>query len=219
MENEILFERLIDAIKTPDWWTIGVTSVIAIINVVIMVWIAWKQYKLQKQQIYIQEYTINNKLYSLVKEMDIIINVNLLHLLVCYCSFPKILDNFCFKKIEKVSKCIDELAANRTDFELKFSEGADVVFAYERILEIIRSIYQSFSLNHSDKNLEQVKLLVSTQDIWKDDNKVMEIFLLLFDDENEISSIKLMLQSYIEKKSYLKNYYLLDKIRNRCYGG
>ncbi len=219
MENEILFERLIDAIKTPDWWTLGITSVITIANVCIMVYLGWMQYKLQKQQVCIQEYPVNQRLYSLVREMDIIIHIDLLHLLVYYPSSPKMLDDFCFNKIEKISKCIDELGANRIDFELKFSEGKDIVFVYECILGTIRSIYQSFCLNHSDKNLEQVKFLVSTQDIWKDDNKIMEIFLLLFDDENEISSIKLRLQNYIEKKSYLKNYYLLDKIRNRCYGG
>ena len=41
-----------ETVNRPDWWTIGITAV----NAVIMVWLGWKQYKLQKQQNKIQEY-------------------------------------------------------------------------------------------------------------------------------------------------------------------
>ena len=64
-ETKILFEQLIDtinanrsgmdkiveAINSPDWWTIGITAV----NAVIMVWLGWKQYKLQQQQAILQK--------------------------------------------------------------------------------------------------------------------------------------------------------------------
>ena len=55
-ETKILFEQLIEAINSPDWWTIGITSIIALINAGFLAWLGWRQYKLQKQQNKIQEY-------------------------------------------------------------------------------------------------------------------------------------------------------------------
>ena len=42
-EAEIL-QELVKAVNRPDWWTIGITSAITIINAAIMVWLGWNQY-------------------------------------------------------------------------------------------------------------------------------------------------------------------------------
>ena len=36
--NQIGINRIVEAINSPDWWTIGITAV----NAVIMVWLGWK---------------------------------------------------------------------------------------------------------------------------------------------------------------------------------
>ena len=68
-ENSILLNRLVEAIEeqnSPDWWTIGIT----IINAIIMVWLGWRQYQLQKQTTKYQEYETFKELYLLLLEMN-----------------------------------------------------------------------------------------------------------------------------------------------------
>lgn len=218
MENEILINRLINAIESPDWWIIGIT----LVNAIFMAWLGWRQYKLQKQQIYQQEYNIYSRLYPIVEEMDRIINCYLFYLLYSYCT--KESHDFYINKIEEISKCIDDLEDNRIDFELKFSQNKDAIFAYKSIMKTICSIYQTFfnlyfELEEENKNLEQVRFIISKELIWRNDDKIVETILLLIDDEDERKLMKISLQNYLEKKSYLRNYKLLDKIQKRCYGG
>ena len=58
-EIKIYLDNLIEAVEklnSPDWWTIGIT----IVNALIMIWLGWKQYKLQKEQSKSQEYAIKS---------------------------------------------------------------------------------------------------------------------------------------------------------------
>ena len=48
-ETKILLNRLaeeVEQLNEPDWWVIGIT----VVNALIMAWLGWRQYKLQKQQ-------------------------------------------------------------------------------------------------------------------------------------------------------------------------
>ena len=66
-ESKILIEKLIEAIDSPDWWII----VITLINAIIMLWLGWRQYKLQKQQTYLQKQQVQQQEYELYKQMYI----------------------------------------------------------------------------------------------------------------------------------------------------
>ena len=68
MDQELLIKlsELVKAVEKPDWWTIGITSAITIVNAVIMVWLGINQYKLQKRQTEAQEYEIYRRLYLLL---------------------------------------------------------------------------------------------------------------------------------------------------------
>ena len=70
--NRWQFEELIDALNGPDWWSIGIT----IVNALIMVWLGISQYKLQKRQTELQqrqteaqEYEIYKRLYMLLVQV------------------------------------------------------------------------------------------------------------------------------------------------------
>ena len=70
--NRWQFEQLIDALDGPDWWSIGIT----IVNAMIMVWLGSSQYKLQKRQTELQqrqteaqEYEIYKRLYMLLVQV------------------------------------------------------------------------------------------------------------------------------------------------------
>ena len=59
-----MLSELVDAINRPDWWTIGITCTITVVNAAIMVWLGVNQYKLQRRQTEAQEYETYKKLYS-----------------------------------------------------------------------------------------------------------------------------------------------------------
>ena len=49
--NTQILQELVEAVNRPDWWAIGIT----VVNALIMVWLGWKQYKLQEEQSKSQE--------------------------------------------------------------------------------------------------------------------------------------------------------------------
>ena len=67
-ETKILLNRLVDEVEklnSPDWWVIGIT----VVNALVVAWLAWRQYQLQKQQVKFQEYEIYKELYLFVKDI------------------------------------------------------------------------------------------------------------------------------------------------------
>lgn len=67
-ESKILLNRLVEEVEKlnePDWWVIGIT----VVNALIMVWLAWRQYQLQKQQAKFQEYEMYKDLFLFVKDI------------------------------------------------------------------------------------------------------------------------------------------------------
>lgn len=71
-ETKIYLDNLVEAVKelnSPDWWTIGITAVVTVVNAAIMIWIAWKQYKLQQRQNKIQEHESFKDLYKLISDI------------------------------------------------------------------------------------------------------------------------------------------------------
>ena len=64
-ETKIYLEKLVEAVNSPDWWSIGITAV----NALIMIWLGWKQHKLQQQQLRLQEQQTKQQDYQLYKTM------------------------------------------------------------------------------------------------------------------------------------------------------
>ena len=54
-ETKIYLDKLIEAVNSPDWWSVGATIFAAIAAAVITWVLGWRQSKLQKQQLKIQE--------------------------------------------------------------------------------------------------------------------------------------------------------------------
>ena len=67
-ETQIL-QELVETVNRPDWWTIGITSAITIINAAIMVWLGVKQYQLQKQQTKLQERQTKQQEYDIYRRL------------------------------------------------------------------------------------------------------------------------------------------------------
>ena len=122
-EIKILLNRLVEEIgklNSPDWWVIGIT----IANALMMVWLGWRQYKLQQRQTEAQEYELYRKLTYIIKEI---------HYEVKYvmCEFYYYLNNqipiqgnydywsLTAKKFNELRRQIEDY---EIDVELKFSK-------------------------------------------------------------------------------------------------
>lgn len=139
--NTQILQELVEAINRPDWWTIGITSAITIINATIMVWLGWRQYKLQKQQTYAQEYGIYKKLYLLLKNAndeidDFLISINAALWAPQHKSNRDLLPH----KLAYIESLRKNLLENYTDYELKFSSKTFNGDTYLRILTLMSRI-------------------------------------------------------------------------------
>ena len=62
-ETKLILQDLIEAVEKldgPDWWAISIT----VANALIMIWLGWKQYMIQKEQKKVQEYDTYKLLYA-----------------------------------------------------------------------------------------------------------------------------------------------------------
>lgn len=76
-ETKIYLDKLIEAVNSPDWWTILLTA----INTIAVIVIAVAQIRLQKRQAKAQEYDLYRRLFSQVYELDFLIRLYCLELL------------------------------------------------------------------------------------------------------------------------------------------
>ncbi len=121
--NRWQFEQLIDALDGPDWWTIGITSAITIVNAVIMVWLGVNQYKLQKRQTEAQEYEIYRRLYLLLVQTHNEVNDFLRNLHNgTWGSFVLMDNGMLNRKVTLINQLQKDLLENYVDYELKFSQ-------------------------------------------------------------------------------------------------
>lgn len=139
--NRWQFEELIAAINSTDWWTLGITSFITIVNAVIMVRLGLVQNKLQKRQTEAQEYDIYKSLYLLLTqvhyEMKEFLNT------ISFGTFGPYYkaDKDSLKRKEKyIDQLKNELKSNYIDYELKFSNELFNKQSYYQMLDEMTTI-------------------------------------------------------------------------------
>lgn len=165
--NRWQFEQLIDALDGPDWWSIGIT----IVNAMIVAWLGISQYKLQKRQTELQqrqteaqEYEIYKRLYSLLIQVhnevnDFLNNVSF----GTYGPYYQA-DKESLKKKEKfINQLRNDLLNDYLDYELKFSDDLFDKETYRKIL------YQMYAvLYHVNLAIEndEVNMPIGVQHIY-----------------------------------------------------
>lgn len=164
--NRWQFEELIDALNGPDWWSIGIT----IVNALIMVWLGISQYKLQKRQTELQqrqteaqEYEIYKRLYMLLVQVHNEVN-EFMHNIsfgtwgTCYQADKELL----VRKEKSINQLKNDLLTNYVDYELKFSKGLFDKEAYRQILNTMSSVL--FHVNQAIEK-DEVNMPVGSQQI------------------------------------------------------
>lgn len=157
---------MIDVLDGPDWWSIGIT----IVNAMIMVWLGISQYKLQKRQTELQqrqteaqEYEIYKQLYMLLVQVhnevnEFIHNVSFGTWGAYYQADKELL----VRKEKFINQLKNDLLMNYVDYELKFSKGLFDKEAYRQILNTMSAIL--FHVNQAIEK-DEVNMPVGSQQI------------------------------------------------------
>ena len=217
-EPQIL-QELVESVNRPDWWTIGITSAITIINAAIMVWLGWNQYKLQKRQTEAQEYDIYRKLYILLSnansQIDGFLNDLDKALWEPYYNMDK---EFLKRKQTFIDKLMKDLRDSYIDYELKLSKEAFNKDGYLQILSLMSRIIQQTTISLEK---DEVEISRGVQTITSERGKEDEAFALhitLHFKENYLRNIVIQnLESFIELKRKVRcDDVVLERIRIKC---
>ena len=147
-ESKILLNRLVEAIDSPDGWTIALTIINTIAVVVIagiQIWMQWQQTKLQKRQTEAQEYELYRKLACVIKEIHFESKFVIFDVFRYLINRTPILPDNNHWRV-KVKKYIDlnrQLENCEIDLELKFSKSLIDIDAYKWVL-MSMSCFSSF---------------------------------------------------------------------------
>ncbi len=228
-ETKIYLEKLIEAIDSPDWWAIGISLVVAIINLSIMFWLGWRQYQIQRQQTYLQEqqaqkqeFEIYSQLYKIVKKTDVEIDYYLNEITDSLGVIPwKRADNGFLKlKLDYIEQLYKELEQNAINFEIKFSKEFFDLKGYMDILRLM--IYNLKSLVNLVEEKKMIIAHTGLQKIYDVDGciekgKAYFIAQHIADKKLEIV-VGSNLLVFVEERTKLRenNDNILEKIRERC---
>ena len=242
-ETKIYLEKLIEAVSSTDWWSIGITAVNALIVVALTIWqlclnkkqtqiqerqnelqeqqtkLQEQQNKLQEQQIRQQEYDTYRRLYSVIYSIDEL-SLNLLNIIDRYLSNPLVRASdkkILFHTQEKAMQLVKDLDNNAIDFDLKFSNGRDILDKYKKALVDITSILQYFISLEIDGHiaLTEDSSLIYKLTFQEDEDVIINSI------KNRIKTISLIsptvgvLNGYIEIRDKLLTIKIAEEIKKR----
>lgn len=220
-ETKIYLDNLIEAVEkldSPDWWTIGITSVITIINAAIMIWLGYNQYKLQKRQTEAMEFGTYRDLYDIVKDANFQIDNFLANLWKAEWRPTYQFDaNFIKDRYDELSNLCQILNDNITDYELKFSKDFIDINGYHSISQLMLRVYRDMSRLASENKIiyiEGMQRIFYNQD--NEDEAYIDAVSRQFINEGIGQYIRSYLESFIQERDKVRNNNVLEKIRERC---
>ena len=220
--NIQIHQELVEAVNSPDWWSIGIT----VVNALIMIWLGVKQYrlqhqqtKLQEQQTKTQEYAVYRNLFSIINEADEITN-NLLNFIDRYLSVSIVRNSDNQALIhyqDSAMRMINRIENNTIDFVLKFDNGGNILTKYKNhlreIVIVLHTISELEDKNHitlSDNNKLIHKLGVFANDVTAINSIVERIV-----DEDAKTTVRQVLTSYAKNKTDILNLNIARIIKDR----
>ena len=219
--NQVEFNRIVEAINSPDWWVIGITAV----NAVIMVWLGWKQYKLQQQQTILQKrqtesqmFDTYRNLYSIIKEANFQIDNFLANLWKAEWTPTYQFDaNFLKDRIDELSILCEKMSQSITEYELKFSKDFIDIKGYYSISTLMLKTYRNMDRLMSENKLRYIEGMQRISYNQENEDEVyINAISQQFINKGICQYIKSDLESFVRERNEVRNYDVLEKIRNRC---
>ena len=231
-ETKQIFEQLIDAINNnyidskqlfdainklddPDWGTI----ILTIINIGAFIWVAVTQIKLQRLQVRQQEYDIYRRLYSVIYAIDEL-SLNTLNIIDRYLSIPLVRASdkkILFHTQEKAMQLVKDLDNNAIDFDLKFSNGRDILDKYKKALVDITSILQYFISLEIDGHIALIEdnSLIYKLTFQEDEDVIINSIKDRIMAVSLVSTTVGLLNGYIERRNELLTMKIAVEIKKR----
>ena len=216
-ETQIYLDKLVEAVEkldSPDWWAIGIT----VVNALIMIWLGWKQYTLQKQQTNAQEFSTYRNLYNVIKEANFQIDNFLANLWKAEWKPTYQFDtNFLKDRYDELSSLCNRLNENIADYELKFSKDFIDINRYHSISLLMLRVYRDMSRLASENKIiyiEGMQRIFYNQD--NEDEAFIDAVSRQFVNEGIRQYIKSNLESFVRERDNVRNNNVLEKIRERC---
>ena len=161
-ETKMLLEKLIEAVNSPDWWSIGITSAMT----TIMAWIAWNQYKLQKRQAALQAFESYKPTYelflSIQKRADTLIYKVAYHFsedaLYRYKNWEDTL--------EELHQIEENMYSQERQIEMHLSSLGLSIREYSKYLLLVKSMFYIVEKIDEEKNIISLDC-VEEQDVIK----------------------------------------------------
>jgi hypothetical protein len=220
-ETKIYLNNLIEVVEkldNPDWWTIGVTSAITIVNAAIMIWLGYNQYKLLKRQTEAMEFGTYRDLYDIVKDANFQIDNFLDNLWKAEWRPTYQFDaNFLKDRYDELSVLCKKMNDNITYYELKFSKDFIDINGYRSILHLMLRVYRDMSRLASENKIVYIE---GMQRIYYNQNNEYEAYIdavsRQFVNAGIGQYIKSYLESFVQERDNVRNNNVLEKIRERC---
>ena len=221
-ETQVVLSELIKVISRPDWWTIGIT----VVNAAIVVWLGWRQYKLQQQQTELQkrqteaqEYEIYRRLYLLVSNANNEIDEFLKNLYMgTWQPHIQMDKDYLLRKQKYIEQLRKDLSENYWDYKLKFSQESFNADGYHNILSQMFYVLQQFneSMTKGEVNIAQ-GCQQFTCERGKEDETCAFIIASRFKTMDLKDMIMGGLMNFVEQKKALRGSdEILDFIKAKC---
>lgn len=213
--NGAELEQLFEAMESPDWGTI----ILTIINIGAFIWVAVTQIKLQRLQVRQQEYDIYRRLYSVIYAIDEL-SLNTLNIIDRYLSIPLVRASdkkILFHTQEKAMQLVKDLDNNAIDFDLKFSNGRDILDKYKKALVDITSILQYFISLEIDGHIALIEdnSLIYKLTFQEDEDVIINSIKDRIMAVSLVSTTVGLLNGYIERRNELLTMKIAVEIKKR----
>ena len=212
-EIKIYLDKLIEAVEelnSPDWWTIGIT----VVNALIMIWLGWKQYKLQEQQNKLARYDENIALYNNMKRIhwyvqDVFRNINYT------------LENIKYHKtyFDKDITALKELRKwfmeNESNLRFRVKMTDEEYYGYLHFLCKLEDV--SFKMNEyiNQNDVIDTEINYHSNEWILDDNARINAILSHIVTEERMAIKKLLLDAKTVKE-YVLNHSILKRLQKLC---
>lgn len=218
-ETKILLNRLVEAVDSPDSWTIALTIIntIAIVAIAgIQIWMQWQQTKLQKRQTEAQEYELYRKLACIIKEIHFESKYVLPDIQWYLIIQPPIQpgDNHWRMKVKKYNDLYQQLENCSVDIELKFSKSLIDIEAYNKVLTTMikfSSLFEKILLDNKVKKNSWGMVTIKKPY----DESVKKIALKHISEEYQ-GPFVLYLSDFLDANDGINEEETMQKIKQRC---
>ena len=224
-ETKIYLDKLIEAIEelnSPDWWTI----ILTIINIGAFVFVAVTQIRLQRQQNIVQqqqtkllEYDIYKQLYSVIKDVNRLADVLLMHIYEHFSNGTLRNINFSIlnRLYDDIVKLDERLSNNSLDFELKLNGDLNDLGAYQQLIFQMRLLALRMKEMESNKQIvfkegaDENPILLEHRG---EKNALISAIIERVADEHK-ETTKHLIDSYLLVKNQVMDFNTLEKIKDR----